>query len=61
MICGNTSDFIGQPCLNILYPHMGPPTKPGPQDPPPSKPGAAKTTNSWKEKLKLVEKKQRWE
>jgi len=29
------------PYLNILYPHMGPPTTPGPQAPPPPKSGAA--------------------
>ena len=34
-----TSSII--PDLNILYPHMGPPTTPGPQGPPPSKSGAA--------------------
>jgi len=35
MICGNASDFIDHPIpyLNILYPHMGPPTTPGPQAP----------------------------
>ena len=28
------------PYLKIQYPHMGPPTTPGPQAPPPSKSGA---------------------
>jgi len=33
MISGNTSDFIGHPYRKILYPHMRPPTMPGPRTP----------------------------
>jgi len=31
MICRNTSDVLDHPYLNILYPHTGRPTTPGPQ------------------------------